>query len=270
VGRPQTRQDQFRQPLEGIEVRVSELGISARTNADGNYGFGFGQPAAAMIPAGRYRAVANPGMGNSAFGSTEFWLTVSKGRLNANGFVKVPYLNPQEPFRLAASRQAEALLASKELKLNLSQATLSYPNGRTQGMVHAQFMKIQEVSYRALPAAHPSWVFSIQPSGIQVDGTVDVTLAIPKLFDSYEYVEMLTDRVILVALDPESLEIVPVGVGLVNKEQKTVSSEKPLAVKRLDIIGYALTAMENETILQSYAQDEITLEQMIGQLQVQQ
>jgi hypothetical protein len=262
--------DQYSQPIEGITVTIPELGKTCVTDKEGNYGFGFGEPAADMIPAGRYRAVANPGMQNSAFGSTEFWLTVVEGHLNANGFVKITYLNPDEPFRFAGHQQAQVLLAGGELTLDLSQATLSFPDGRRQGSLHAQFVEIQEVSYPAQHVAYPAWVFSLQPMGVAVEGTIHMTFSIPMLHESHEYVEFMGQRVVLVALDPDALEIVPVGVGLVDSELKTIHSEKPVAIGRLDILGYALVGEDNQAILEQYASGEISLEQMIGQLQIQQ
>jgi hypothetical protein len=261
--------DQFGQPLEGIAVSIPELGKTSLTNKEGNFGFGFGESDDEMMPAGRYLAVANPDMQNSAFGTTEFWLKVEAGRLNTNGFVKIPFLNPREPFRHAAGGQAKVLLAGGELDLDLSQATLSFPDGRFQGALHAQFIKIQELSYPALPAAYPSWVFAIQPAGVAVEGPVQVSFKIPTLHASHEYVNFMGERVLLVALDPEVLEIVPVGVGFVDKELKRIHSEGAMEIGRLDILGYALTAAENQTLLEQYAHGEISLAQMIGQLQAQ-
>jgi hypothetical protein len=214
--------------------------------------------------------VANPAGKNSAFGSTEFFIDVAAGRLNGAGLVKIPFLNPQEPFRLAASGQsAPVLLAGGDLVLNLADGDLTFPDGAVQGAVHAQFTQIQQAAYPATPAAYPAWVFDLQPGGIRVAGTVSVTMAIPKLFDSYDYVAGMGQWVILVALDPDSLRIVPVGVGQVDPEQMKVTSAKPIAIRRLDILGYALTGEQNQDLLEQYVNDTIGLQQMISRLQAQ-
>ncbi len=91
--------DQFMVPIAGIEVQIPDLGRLAVTDQDGNYGFGFGEPADRDIPRGQYVAVVNPGLKNRAFGSVSLWINVEEGRLNSVGTTKIPILNPEEPFR---------------------------------------------------------------------------------------------------------------------------------------------------------------------------
>ncbi len=262
--------DQFQTPLEGIRISIPSLGKSALTDKEGSYNFGFGQPDSAMIPAGRYRAVANADRTNAAFGSIEFFAAIEEGRLNTLGAVTLPFLDPRTPFRHAQSRQGTPLpLDDGNLTLDLGDADLVFPDGDSRGAIHVQFTRIQDCAYQPLPAAYPSWVYAIQPGGIEVNGTVTVAMAIPKLNDSHDYVAGIGERVIIVALDPDALQIVPVGIGLVDADLNMVTSERPLAMDRLDIIGYAVTASDNQELLARYARDEITLQTLIRSLQAQ-
>ena len=258
--------DQFMRPLAGIEVEIPDLERKAITNYDGNYGFGFGEPAGQHIPGGRYRAVINPGMKNPAFGSVERWINVDEGRLNAVGITPIPVLSQDEPFRRIRSGQAEAVLAGGDLILDLSEAMLTFPDGRDQGNVHLQYMELPQIGYPIFSPAIPYGAFVVQPIGIEVSGNVRMTFSMPAINESHDYVSVIGERVLLVGLDPGALEIVPVGVGLVDVEHKKVISKGEVALERLDYPGYAFVAPEAQETLERFASGEIGLAEMIGEL----
>jgi hypothetical protein len=220
-----------------------------------------------MIPAGRYRAVANPGLKNRSFGTVEMLIRVIEGRVNSVGLTKLPVLNPQEPFRLIAGGLNPVLLAGDELTLNLSDAALEFPDGRNQGEVHAQFMNLSEIPYPTLPSAVPHWVFGVQPMGIEVTGNVELELVMPTLYGSHDYIDQIGERIILVGFDPNSLQLVPVGVGLVDADTKRVKSEIPVQLQRLDYLGYALVDEDKQAILEKFSKGEIDIQLMIGELE---
>ncbi|CAB1055660.1 hypothetical protein D1BOALGB6SA_393 [Olavius sp. associated proteobacterium Delta 1] len=261
--------DQFMQPIAGIEVAIPQLGRNATSDSNGSYGFGFGDRAEKSIPASRYRAVINPNLNNRAFGMVERWINVAGGRLNSVGLTQLPMLNPDEPFRHISSGQPEALLAAGDLFLDLSDTTLNFPDGRNHGDVHVQFMKLDQIAYPTLPSAAPHWAFAVQPMGIEVSGRVGMIFNVPPLYGSHEYVANIGERVILVGYDPDALQIVPAGVGLVDKDTNQVTSEGEVALQRLDYLGYALVDVEDQAILERYANGEISLRQMIGELESQ-
>jgi hypothetical protein len=72
---------------------------------------------------------------------------------------------------------------------------------------------------------------------------------------------------VLVGLDFDALMIVPVGVGKIDADTKTVVSQGPVHLQRLDIIGYVLIGEPGQLLLEQYVNDEITLQQMIAALQ---
>ncbi len=102
--------------------------------------------------------------------------------------------------------------------------------------------------------------------GIEVSGSLSVAIKMPVLYGSYEYVPLVGERVVLVALDPASLTIVPVGVGRVDVQQNRVVSEKALTVERLDILGYARVNPTKQETLKQFAEGEITLARLTAAL----
>jgi len=259
--------DQFMQPISGIVIEIPELGRRAVTDGNGSYGFGFGDQAEETLPPGRYRAVINPDLGNRTFGTAERWVNVEDGRLNSVGMTLLPVLNPDEPFRHIASGQPQAILAGGEVSLALPDAVLHFPDGRDQGNVHVQLMKREQIVYPSLPSATPHWVFALQPMGVEVSGPVDLTFVMPPLYGSHDYVARVGERVLLIGYDPEALQLVPVGVGRVDTDTNKVSSEGEVALQRLDYLGYALVDAEKQVLLGRFAGGEISLRQMIGELE---
>jgi len=259
--------DQFMQPIAGVAVEIPELGRTASTDGNGSYGFGFGDQAHETIPAGRYRGVVNPNLSNRSFGTVERWINVEGGRLNSVGMTLLPILNPEEPFRHIASGQQAAVLAGGDLTLGLADAGLIFPDGNDEGDVHVQFMKLEQIAYPTLPSATPNWALAVQPMGVEVRGPVALTFAMPPLYGSHDYVAHIGERVVLVGYDPAALQLVPVGVGLVDADNNQVTSEGEVALERLDYLGYALVDVEEQAILERFANGEINLRQMIGELE---
>jgi len=262
--------DQFMAPVADIEVEILELGRYAVTDRNGCYGFGFGDPVERDIPGGRYQAIVNPDLKDRSFGTVVLWMSVEGGRLNSVGITKIPILNPEVPFRRIQSGQNQAVLAGGELALNLSDATLTFPDGREQGDVHVQFMTLEQIAYPFLPSAMPNWVFAVQPMGIEVMGNVEMTFSMPALYGSHDYVSEIGDRVLLVGFDPTALQIVPVGVGHVDVDNKQVISEGNVALEHLDFLGYALVDTEKQAVLERFVKGEIGVSQMIGELEAEQ
>jgi hypothetical protein len=261
--------DQFMQPIAGLTVEIPQLGRTASTDGNGSYGFGFGDQAQETITSGRYRGVINPDLSNRAFGTVERWINVAGGRLNSVGMTLLPILNPDEPFRHIVSGQQTAVLAGGDLTLGLADATLSFPDGRDQGDVHVQFMKLEQIAYPALPSATPNWAFAVQPMGVEVSGQVALTFVMPPLYGSHDYASRIGERVVLIGYDPDALQLVPVGVGTVDADNHKVISEGDVALERLDYLGYALVDTEEQAVLERFANGEISLRQMIGELESQ-
>ena len=128
-------------------------------------------------------------------------------------------------------------------------------------------MNLAQTAYPCLGAAMPHWVFALQPMGIEVSCQVGLTFAVPALYGSHDYVSAIGDRVVLVGLDPTALQIVPVGVGHVDVDNKKVVSEGQVTLARLDYLGYAIVSPDAQPVLEKYVNGEISLSQMIGELE---
>ena len=107
-------------------------------------------------------------MATTDFGSVERWLDVQGGRANRSEPIKLPILNPEVPF-IHLAGGASAVAAGGDLELDLTQAQLLFPDGRSSGEAHIQFMMGNAISVRAEGYAMPHWVFATQPGGIQVE-----------------------------------------------------------------------------------------------------
>jgi hypothetical protein len=258
--------DQFDAPISGIQVELSDLGKKAVTNSDGSFDFGFGEPAEQAVPGGRHNLLVNPGLKNRAFGSAERWISVEEGNLNSAGVTPIPILDPNQPFRRVVSGDSQVMLAGGALILDLSNATVFFPDGNSQGDVQAQAIIAQQFAYPIVNPFAPQWAYALQPAGVEVSGAAGLSFAIPQLNGSYDYVQSLPSLVFLVGLDPVSLQLLPVGVGRIDTSSMRVVSQGPVNLKRLDYLGYAPAHANTQDILQSYVNHEISLQQMIGQV----
>jgi hypothetical protein len=259
--------DQFSEPVEGLTVSIPDLNLSTVTDKEGSFSFGFGDNGGEVIPPGRFLAVANPAMADPRFGSMEFYVKVESGRLNEMGVNNVAIINPQEPFRPISSGMSQVILAAGELTLDLSGAELSFPGGRDSGNIHVQFMSVDEQPYGFIAGAAPQWVFHVNPPAVAVSGDIGVRMKLPAMVGTYEYIEYIGERVVLVGLDPHSLQIVPIGVGKVDVAGRSVENEGPTFFQRLDIVGFSLVDPEKQPILESYSKNEMDLNELISRLQ---
>lgn len=257
--------DPLLQPLTGVEVSLPPLGRSVSTDANG--GFGFSDGDGSGLPAGRLRVVVNPGSKNPDLATVEQWVSVEQGKLNRVGVMRLPLLNASEPFRLVRSGQTDVRLAAGDLSLDLSRAALLFPDGRDAGSVHAQFVSGNDVPYPAPPGLQPFFAFFLSPAAVEVSGTVAVSFNLPRLYDSYDYLGGVGDKVLLLGLDPEVLHLLPVGVGKVDLVNRRVASVSPVALKRLDIVGCALVGADRREALEAFANGTVSSGQLLGLLQ---
>ena len=253
-------------PLPEIEVTIPELGLSTRTNRDGNFDFGFGWPADRALPSGTYRLLINPGRRISAYGAMDRLVTIRAEQLNRAGLVMLPWLDPESPFQPVASGE-RARLANGDLELDLTAASLSFPDGQRRGAVHTQLMERRRIGYTLRPPYHPDWGWSLQPGGIRVEGAVGVSMTMPLLGGSHEYLDTLQELHLLVALDQESLEIVPVGVLRLDRDARRVDAVRPVELDRLDYLAFARVGAEHQPLLARYASGELSLSELLAHLE---
>ena len=255
-------------PIDGIEVSIPELGRSALTNDNGNFGFGFGDSAKNALPAGRYKMVINAGLKDRRYGVLERWLNIEKSRINKLPTSQLQLLFENAPFSRINSGSVASLFEG-ELKIDLSQATLRFPEssaqqgvqqGRQQGDVHVQFIEYGDLPYGSLSAAIPHWMYGIQPMGIKVNGPVGLDLTMPVLNDSYDYIPQEGTRVVLLGYNRDAELLMPVGVGSI--QNRHVVSQLDVQLDELSYIGYALVLPAQQALLQNYAEGSIGLDEL--------
>jgi hypothetical protein len=249
--------------IEGLTVSLAGTGQSVKTDNNGNYNLRF--DGAESLPSGRYRLVFNPDMKDPSYGTIEGFANIRGGRLNAMSTYLVPLLNREIPYVQLKSGQGNALVARGNVELDLSDATLLFPDGRDRGNVHIQFHSNTQLSFSARESARPNWMYSVQPGGVKVSGAVGVTIQMPKLWGSYDYIPPDGVLVAMLGLNPDTKVIEPVGIGRVSNRQ--VVSVGKLAMKSLNYIGYAFVSGAAYPVLLKYESGEITsLTQLISGL----
>jgi hypothetical protein len=255
--------DQLQQPVADVEVRLAELNRSVRTNRDGGFNFGYAERAEDNIPGGAYTLQLNPDLEQRSYASDSRRVTLQQGVRNDLGRWQLTQLSAGLPF-VPLRGGAQFSLLDGELKLDLGNARLFFPDGRQTGDVHAQMLQFSELPYPVEPLALPYWMYSVQPAGIRVDGQFSVDLAALKLGDGYDYLPENGSYVTLVGFDSQARRIVPVGVGLI--QDLRIRSQGDLALDNLDYIGFALADANVQPALKAYAAGEINLRQLQAEL----
>jgi hypothetical protein len=251
--------DPLGQKMPGVTVSFPALGRSAVSDRNGAYNFGFGDSAEQTIPGGEFEFVVNPELSNPAYGSVVKRVNIEQGRLNQLTATIVPSLDNGQPFRRISSGQAQAQLAGGDLILDLSNAQLNFTHGadkgRADGNVHAGFTEAGSMNFAAHPVAGSPWAFAIQPPGIEVNGSIGVSMVIPQLYGSTDYSQPDGTLVIINGFDPDSQTLVPVGVGEISNGR--VISTGPVPLTRLDYLSYSVTDASGHAILADYRDNKI-------------
>jgi hypothetical protein len=251
--------------LEGIEVALPELGISATTDPNGVYSLGADVPADRNIASGLYRILVNPGGENPAYGAIEKMVSIEQGRVNPLQTLRIPRVDTLLPYNPLASGVQSNILANGDLVIDTANAVLSFADGSRSGSVQTQLHPVTGGLYTAQhPALTPHWMFNLQPGPIQVSGEVSLQITLPALYGSYDYLPGDSVPVLIMGLDADSLEVVPIGVGTLNG--RVVTTPVPVRPERLDFIGVNLVAEEQYEDLTSYIEGDISLAQLLQRL----
>ena len=258
--------DSLGQSVAGMEVTLEELGVITETDSNGAYSFGYKQTADENLPGGTYTLVINPGMQTSGFGTRRKTVSIQEGRLTKLGILQLPVINKEAAFVPLSGGQQVTLL-NGDLKLDLTQANLQFPDRMRSGDVQFQFRELQRLPYKVEQLALPHWMYIAQPEGIELEGPVGIDIAIPKINNAYDYVPPDGAYVILVGYSAVAQRVIPVGVGKI-QNYRVVSVGTP-QLQRLDAIGYALVGPDMHTTLDDYAQGKVTLQQVLTALAAQ-
>jgi hypothetical protein len=263
--------DQFGQPLAGIVVELPELSRKAVTNGDGGFAFGYQESGEDIIAAGRYQLKINTDFANPRFGTTNTTISVQQNNRNNLERYSLQELDSSVPFQNLVSGRLNSL-AGGDLLLDLSHAEALFSvntNGtttsRTSGAIHTQFLPFEHIGADLWPGAAPHWVFSSQPKGITIEGDVALTMTIPPLFGSYDYINPeFYKYVLLLGYNITKEVIEPIGVGRI--EGTRVVSVGSVNLTSLDYVGYTQLTPGSTDILERYASGELSLAELIAAL----
>lgn len=245
--------DQLGEAIEGLEVSIPEFKLSVLTDEKGNFSL-HSKKAGKPLKGGRYSIIYNPDMGKAIYGTATNEVSIQLGNVNITSTQIVTLLNSAIPFTYVKTGQNPALLANGNMELDLSDATLTFPNGRNAGNLHIQFTSVQELAFGTMKEATPYWMYAVQPAGIEVSGSVGVKIQMPILFGSHDYVPPNGTLVVMLGFSKNSRMIEPVGVGRI--EDNVVTSVNKLSMQTMDYFGYAMVNTEHQPILQRFATGE--------------
>ena len=246
----------FNEPLQQIRVSIPALNREVLSDNQGNYGFGYGDTAQNTLPAGRYKMIFNPGLVNRHYGTLERWVIIEAGRVSKLPLAQLTFINANTPFERINSGEP-ASLHGGDLQVDFSNATVYFPDGRKQGDINVQMLELGGLSYSALPSAIPHWMYSIQPMGIAVNGTVNLAFTMPTLNGEYNYLPAEGSYVVLLGFNNQSELFEPIGAGMI--ENRRVLSTQAIELADLSYLGYALVVPDNAAILKDYAEGNISL-----------
>ncbi|MCI2285241.1 carboxypeptidase-like regulatory domain-containing protein [Colwellia sp. MSW7] len=257
--------DQFGQPLAGVAVEIPELGRKTITDGDGGFAFGYQETGEQVIPSGQYSLTINKNFTTPNLGMLSTKISVQKNYGNQLERFTLQELDRTIAFENIRSGQINTLVGG-DLILDLTQAKVLFDNGRTEGSAHLQFLPFEHIGTNMWPGAVPLWLYSSQPKGVTVEGSTHLTLKIPKLSGSYNYINPASyPYVVLVGYNANQEVIEPIGVGRVDNNK--VVSVGSVNLTSLDFIGYAQVHQNLAETLISYAQGELSLQQLKAQLQ---
>lgn len=252
--------DQFGQPIAGIEVALPELDRTTTTNGDGGFAFGYQETGDQLIPGGRYNIIVNSELKNPSFGTINKTVSVQRNYPNDVDRLVIQELDRGTTFYNVTGGGVNNL-AQGDLIVDLSSARVLFANGRTSGALHAQFVPFEQLGVQSTPSAMPLWMFSMQPKGVTIEGDVGLSIAIPKLRGSYDYINAdIYNYVVLLGYNQQGEVVEPIGVGQI--ENLRVNSVRDVELRSFDYIGYALLLPSLNSTLERYANGEISLQQL--------
>ncbi len=256
--------DQFGQPLKGITVEIPKLGRTTTTNGDGGFAFGYQESGEEIIPGGEYQLLVNNNFGNPSFGTINTTINLQRNFANTIDRLTLQEINRDVPFQNVQSGQM-ANLAGGDLEIDFSEARLLFPNSRNAGALHVQFLPFEHIGARMWPGAMPLWMYGIQPKGIDVEGSVSLTITVPKLSGTYDYLPTSTFKyVVLMGYSRAQEVITPIGVGEI--DNNLVRSRGTVALSSLDYIGYAIVDPSLNELMADVANGDASLQELMAQL----
>ena len=119
---------------------------------------------------------------------------------------------------------------------------------------------------KALQLVTPTLTYAVQPMGVEVAGNVALQFALPPDPEGFEYTRL--PETCFWRHGSRFAQLVPVGVGLVDKQARSVRSAGVLALRRLDFVTMTpISGEAAQALLARYVAGEITLTELTSALE---
>ena len=257
--------DQLNAGVAGVTVRIPELNAETLSGNDGRFNFNLNINADEDVHFGKYTITYNGGQNNPRYSAVEQLIFLERERLTQIGVVRIPLRNPDEPYRHIYSGQAEAILQNNHLQLDLSEAELLFPDNRSQGSIHVQFLSYRDIPNPYPMVLSPHWIYSIQPA-VSVYGSIGIKIKIPQTSGGLNYKQPDGTYTVLLGYDEQRKYIQPIGIGEI--QQDYIVSVNKIPLKRLDYIGYALIENKAQDALRKIVIGEMDISAIINVLEL--
>jgi len=247
--------DQFGTPADKVVVRLA--GRETRTDSSGGFTFGFGSEAEdrdTALKGGSHSLEINPGMKDPRFGLRSMQVDLQSGRHNQLGVHTVPLLNEATGFTALRSG-AISRFSDGQLEIDLRQAQLNGPDGRDSALVNPQFMTVDQLGLAAVDPVPIFGLYALQPEGLEVSGSVGLTLPVPKFDGARDWIE---DGFLLpiIGLDASRSALVPVGIGKV--EGTSIYLQGPFQGKWLDYLGVTIAPEAAQDVMAQWLDGDVS------------
>jgi len=204
--------------------------------------------------------MVNSGLRNSEYGSNSMWINVEEGANNRLEVTKLPMLNKNTAFDYFSPEDTEINLQNGMVKIGLSTASVGFPESLDKGKALLAYFGAGEIYKNSNPGLFPSWIYSVQPSGIVVNGSINLDFELPARNGGYHYLPENETLVVLVGLDVRSDRISVAGVGRIFENR--IFSVFETHFQTLDIIGYVQLDENKNLYLEQYVNQEISFREL--------
>ncbi|WP_430460351.1 hypothetical protein ACQUQU_14150 [Thalassolituus sp. LLYu03] len=255
--------DSLNQIRADLDVEIEELGITTRTNNDGGYTFGYKAKASENIPDGDYHLLVNKSRSDMTLGSVRVPVSVTGGILNHMAVIRVPNTSSEILPVPVAERVTSLRLANGDLTLDLNGADLNFPH--TERSVHAQFVTASQLVRDTMDGLAPLWFYQLQPFGIKPSSAINLSLKLPALMGSYNYLpggEQGESYALLLGYNPQKNIIEAVGLGKI--AGTTLTSALPVNYATLDYIGYSPLLPQMQEAAEQYLNQKISFAELVA------
>ncbi|MEJ2046240.1 MAG: hypothetical protein P8X74_20645, partial [Reinekea sp.] len=242
--------DQYDRPVPRIVITLGDRRTVTDDKGFAQLGVSSDQ---APLATGAYLLSVNPDRINPAYGETRLTIDINGGELNDYTQIPLSFLNPEIGAGYLESGKNHVLNGG-DVRLDLTNAKVVFPDGRTEGSMHLQF-NTRGFNYPTHPLVQPGWLYSFQPLGIQLQGHPAIQLEMPTHNNSRSYLPEDGTLALVLAVNPANELIEPVTIAELHTPYMTVLY--PDNIQVLDQLGIAFLPIEFQPLLAQYRDGDI-------------